>query len=682
MSNTITQKSYYAPPLNRFRIVVRIFLNFIIATGLLLLLLTVFPSLGVLKTIYNTIWLILLLVALQVMIWPLLIHSFMSLFKKIPASILLFIFPLFSLILPAFIIMIADWLSPGLQVNGFGSALVIALFMSIIGLIFSSLFSSDDEVVIFRWLLKRNRPVISQEDLGKPGIIFLEIDGLSAQVLRDAMGKGKSPIMKHWLARGSHKMVTWETDLSSQTSAAQAGILHGNNFAIPAFRWYDKTKNEIVVSSSINDVSVLEKQLSDGKGLLCNGGTARGCLFSGDASHVLMTASRAMDVTSADLQTYYLNPSNMLKTFLMMVWDWFLEKKAAWSQTLRNEKPRIKRGGIYFLLRSCMTVLLKDFSLFALKGDMYSGVPYAYVTLAGYDEVSHHSGVQRSDSLEVLRKLDRELGKLERIAQDTSRKYHLVVLSDHGHTQGATFSERYKEKLEDVVSRLVHTPGKEYRITGYKTSHESAYYINAALKDYKFSNSPAFHRLRNTLSGNQQVKIGKGEDDDVIVLASGNMGLIYFPRIDHRVTLEELIKDFPGLLSGLVEHPGIGFVMLSSTQTGTVVVGKRGKIYLDSGRIEGENPLTDYGPLTFSSLVREDSFPNAPDILIMSTYWKDTDEVAAFEELVSSHGGVGGAQSRPFILYPVKFELGTDNIEGAEAVYKIFKRWTSLVQRP
>jgi hypothetical protein len=94
-----------------------------------------------------------------------------------------------------------------------------------------------------------------------------------------------------------------------------------------------------------------------------------------------------------------------------------LEKKAAWSQRLRNEKPRTNRGGIYFILRSLMTVLLRDFSFFALKRDMYSGVPYVYVTLAGYDEVSHHSGIKRPDTLEVLRKLDREFGKLEQVAR-------------------------------------------------------------------------------------------------------------------------------------------------------------------------------------------------------------------------------------------------------------------------
>ena len=128
---------------------------------------------------------------------------------------------------------------------------------------------------------------------------------------------------------------------------------------------------------------------------------------------------------------------------------------------------------------------------------MHSGVPYIYVTLAGYDEVSHHSGVERPDTLEVLRKLDRGFGDLEKVARNAARKYKFVVLSDHGHTQGATFKDRYGEGLEDVVRRFVNDSDNKYLVAGYGTKHESAYYIDAAFGNYKFSNSTLGQRIRN-----------------------------------------------------------------------------------------------------------------------------------------------------------------------------------------
>jgi putative membrane protein len=518
----------------------------------------------------------------------------------------------------------------------------------------------------------------------KPGIVFLEIDGLGSKVLKDAMKLGKTPNMKCWADSGTHQLISWDSDLSSQTSAAQAGILHGNNFGVPAFRWYDKGEQKIIVSSSINDISQLEKQLSDGKGLLSNGGSAIASLLSGDASRVLMTASRVFDMTSDDRKAYYayfLNPYNMVRSFSFMLWDWVLEKKAAWSQKLRNEKPRINRGGIYFILRSAMTILLRDFSLFALKRDMNAGVPYIYVTFAGYDEVSHHSGTGRPDTLEVLRKLDREFGKLEKVARHAARQYEFVVLSDHGHTQGATFKDRYGESLVDVVRSFVKESGKEYNVVGYGTKHEGAYYIDAAFRDYPFSNSILGKRIMNRVSRNQQYIVGKEAENNIVVLASGNLGLISFTTVTHRLTLEEIMDEFPNLLHGLVEHPGLGFVMVHSSQKGAVALGKKGMMNLSTGFVEGDNPFMDYSPLTPQHLLRTDGFTNAPDILVVSTYWKNVDEVASFEDQVASHGGTGGEQSKPFILYPTKFQLGVNRIIGAEAVYKVFKRWTDEVQK-
>ena len=77
-----------------------------------------------------------------------------------------------------------------------------------------------------------------------PGILFLEIDGLGLPVLRRAIRDGTTPNMARWLAEGSHRLLEWETDLSSQTGASQAGILLGDNDDIPAFRWVDKATGQ------------------------------------------------------------------------------------------------------------------------------------------------------------------------------------------------------------------------------------------------------------------------------------------------------------------------------------------------------------------------------------------------------------------------------------------------------
>ena len=46
---------------------------------------------------------------------------------------------------------------------------------------------------------------------------------------------------------------------------------------------------------------------------------------------------------------------------------------------------------------------------------------------------------------------------------------------------------------------------------------------------------------------------------------------------------------------------------------------------------------------------------HAPDLLLISQYDPELGEVAAFEELIGSHGGLGGPQTEPFILHPAEW---------------------------
>lgn len=665
----------------RLRTILRMVLSFFITAALLFLIIRLFPGLGYIQGISTALLVILLLAAVQALLWPLLLRAVLALTYKISPAIMFISMPVLSVLLSAVFIETSNQLSADFQVYSFGAALLIALLLTIAQLVLSAVFAYDDEGIILRRTLRRiGAKAISKDDIGKPGIIFLEIDGLGEKVLRKAMAMGKMPTLKRWLDSGSHKLVGWDSDLSSQTMAAQAGILHGNNYGVVAFRWYVKGKNKVIDAAALKDVAQLEKQLSDGNGLMSHGGVTRASLFSGDASSVLITGSRVFEETSADLRSYYLNPSSFLRTLALLVWDWILEKRAAWGQALRKEEPRVKRGGVYFLIRSVVAVWLRDFSVFTLRGDLYAGVPYAYATLAGYDEVAHHSGIMRPDALEILRKLDREFRKLEMTAADAPRKYKFVVLSDHGQTQGATFRQRYGETLEEVVSRLLREGGNTPSVAVYRTKHEGVYHIDAAFKDYHISETAAGSQVYDTILQSGRENMEKDAAVDVVVAASGNFGMVYFPAFEQRAGMEELEAKYPGLLSGLVEHPGIGFIVTRSKLRGPVALGKKGKLYLSTGEVEGQDPLGDYAPLTLQQLARGDSFPDTPDVMVMSTYWKDADEAAAFEELVGSHGGAGGEQSRPFILYPSEFDIGTDKIAGAEAVYKILKGWTDKVR--
>jgi hypothetical protein len=141
------------------------------------------------------------------------------------------------------------------------------------------------------------------------------------------------------------------------------------------------------------------------------------------------------------------------------------------------------------------------------------------------------------------------------------------------------------------------------------------------------------------------------------------------------VTLEWIEDHHPALVPALRDHPGIAFLMVRSEEQGALAIGQLGTHRLRDGHVDGDDPLAPFGPNAADHLRRTDGFPHCPDVMINSTYWADTQEVAAFEELVGSHGGMGGPQSHPFVLHPAELPWPGQPVVGPERVHRLFRSW-------
>src|SRR4029450_7665044 len=135
----------------------------------------------------------------------------------------------------------------------------------------------------------------------------------------------------------------------------------------------------------------------------------------------------------------------------------------------------------------------------------------------------------------------------------------------------------------------------------------------------------------------------------VVVLGSGNLGLIYMMEDARRLPREGLEDRHPRLIPELRSHPHVGWILVRSAERGAVVLGARGEHYLEEERVEGEAPLAPFSPTAAKHLLRTDGFPHVADIMVGSFYDPDFDEGCAFEELISFHGGIGCPPTRPFI---------------------------------
>ncbi len=330
---------------------------------------------------------------------------------------------------------------------------------------------------------------------------------------------------------------------------------------------------------------------------------------------------------------------------------------------------------------------MRDLTTALLMADIVEGVPVSYATFVGYDEVAHHSGIREDDALAVLKRHDHQLARLELAATQSPRPYHLVVLSDHGQTQGAPFRQRYGETLEQVVQGAlargeVHAPaavdegwgdmGAVLADAGQEPGFGGRV-VARVTRSRSVEGTVALGPNREALA--ERSESAQASEKEAVVLVSGGLGLVYLPQSAERLTLEQITDAHPHLLDSLTAHPGVGFVMVRSDGQGALVIGAAGKRNLADDSVEGDDPLAHFDATAAEHLRRHDRFPHCPDILVNCMYDPDSDEVAPFVEFMGSHGGLGGPQTRPFAVVPSEWSGPASPIVGVEAMHGELRDW-------
>lgn len=662
---------------------------------------------------------------LSALVWPLLVRALLL----VPALVLgLLVFFLNGSLL---------WLALSLVPYGQGSAdpemaVVVAAAMSAASSATSTALAIRDDSAYRRRLarlaVRRLRRGGAPRHPDTPGVVFVQLDGVGHQLLREAVaadrprgsregstghdhqhgnGQGNEqgnehayehspdaarPLMPTVAAmyHRTHRLTRWRTDFSSQTGASQLGILHGSNEDVPAFRWYEKATGEVMVSNRPSGAAELQRRAVErtgDRGLLALDGASRGNLFSGGASQLALVVSAAGrrdrgNRSRAGYFAYFSDPGNATRTAVSFVAEVAREIGQSTRARLRGDRPRVGRGGLYPFIRAFATVVQRDVVVAAVLGDILSGRSAVYADLVAYDEVAHHSGPRGDDARKVLRRLDRSLAMIAKAAEHAPRPYHLVLLSDHGQSEGETFRDAYGLRLEDLVRAGCGLPVPR-RAGSTPSGAEARATARAAL--HRPEDSP--------LEAERKPPKGAGP----IVLASGNLGLVSFPEVPERMSMEQIDERHPALLRTLFDHPGVGFVLVHSERYGPVALGSGGAQHrLATGEIvEGAqgagDPLAPYGPHAAGTVRRTAAFPNSPDIMVNSVVDPGTGAVHAFEDQIGSHGGLGGEQGNAFLLSPREFSAPTgppdavaagagDTAEpaepvGAERVHEVLSGW-------
>ncbi|MDR7084077.1 uncharacterized membrane protein YvlD (DUF360 family) [Arthrobacter ginsengisoli] len=573
----------------------------------------------------------------------------------------------------ALIMYVAIRLVPGIESTAW-TALVATWVSAVVGTVISwaTTAGTDDGLITSLAGRARRRQTVTDPEVD--GVLFVQLDGVPFPVLQWAVQSGAVPHLRRWLASGDYTFREWTPQLPCTTPASQLGILHGTVDGIPAFRWYDRELNRVLVANRPADARVIEDRHSTGRGLLCDDGVSISNLFTGDAPRSLMTMSR-VEVRRGSTQTrrafawFFTSPNGFMRSLTRTVGEILKERWQARRQRKRDLDPRVQRDWTFAVLRAVTNGLLRDLNTALVAEELRRGTRSIYVDYVDYDEIAHHAGMFRPESLAALDGLDRTLGSLAELAGSAPRRYRLVVLSDHGQSQGTPFADRYGQTLAGLCAELMDedVQNVDASVEGLGRADSIAGDIAAGGMSGKLA-----ARADEELAKAQQTSApGEAAEEPIVVLGSGNLGLVYV-RGDRRRTLQDLEREWPALVPGLAGHPGVGFVAGIDEDGQAWAIGSRGRHNISSGAVDGADPLAVFGPHAARMLRRALLLPEAPDLYVNSAVDPVTHDVAAFEGLVGSHGGLGGWQDRALLLGPADLMTGLpERIEGADRLHRV-----------
>jgi hypothetical protein len=317
------------------------------------------------------------------------------------------------------------------------------------------------------------------------------------------------------------------------------------------------------------------------------------------------------------------------------------------------------------MLRALTNGLLRDLNTALVAEEMRRGTKAIYVDYVDYDEIAHHAGLSRPESLAALDGLDRVLEALETLAAVAPRRYHIVALSDHGQSQGKSFEDRHGLTLGDLCAELMSE-----QVSSIDGAVEGWGRAESVVGDV--SGTGGVGRLATRADDRLKRNYDeRGRDEDApVVLGSGNLGLLYL-RQPSRLHLNEIERRWPHLVPGLASHPGVEFVAGVDEHGEPWAIGAPGRRNLLTDEVIGGDPLARLAEHAGRVLCRAVLMPEAPELYVNSVVDPTTLDVAAFEGLVGAHGGLGGWQDRAVLLVPRGLEgCLPQRVEGADVLHQ------------
>lgn len=533
--------------------------------------------------------------------------------------------------------------------------------------------------------LNRLKLPLSTVERRRRGFILLQIDALSHIDVQRAIEAGHMPHLRKMLGT-THRLSRWRCGVPSDTAAIQCSFMYGNRSNIPGFYWFDKRKRAPVICSWPMDMAAVEAENAAGRaGLFRHGSVYTGMASGG--------AQRAVFTTSALGKTRFPPKLTGLDVFLLLALNpWRLGRAVVLTaaeiliELVEQAMARFRRRyvapeGIFPLTRAFTHVFFREMATLGIRLDIFRGVPAIYANYIGYDEVGHHLGPTGGPAYRTLKALDRQVRDIERtINYASTRHYDLYVMSDHGMTESLPFHHLYGETLAQFIAGHGVRPAKAAELDTRPLRDEATL---KQMQEFSADIGPRTRGLTQFLvdramrtamrigTGPLQAGLADQSDAPLLAIYSSALANVYFVDVPHRMERTEIEERSPGLLRALVEHPGVGIVLVTEGNS-TLIVTDNSVIDLENCADEDIQFLSLYDspPLVKEQLMLLSRMRCAGDILVFGAY--DGHMVVNFEDHCGAHGGLGGRQMFPFMMSPADVADAFDNVTDAVQLHPFF----------
>jgi endonuclease/exonuclease/phosphatase family metal-dependent hydrolase len=490
------------------------------------------------------------------------------------------------------------------------------------------------------WLSRLLRLPVSEGSPTRPGLVLVQVDGLSQPQLEKALERGELPFLQRLLEREHYAVHAHYSGLPSTTPAVQAELFYGRKGTVPAFSFREHESRQVVRMYETEAATRMEAQhAAEGGEPLLAGGSAYADNFTGGAaeSHFcpssmgwgpMLRAANPVVVGAfvlANLYSFLRVGALMVMELGLALYDFF--RGVNGGQDFVKELKFIPT-------RVAISILLRELCVIGGKIDISRGLPIIHMNFLGYDEQAHRRGPGSLFAHWTLQGIDDAIARLWRAANRAERRHYEVwIYSDHGQLEVQPYEQLRGYSLETAVEQALEALG-------------------AAGHRVRLKDSGGIQTQRVALLGGQQtqrlfsrlgVSLEPEEDLHPVVAALGPVGHIYFPR--HLVG-----TDRAALARELVHAHGVPAV-LTVTAPGQV------RAYTTDGELElpgeraallgAEHPFLDAAG---EELVTLCEHPDAGELVALG--WREGASPLTFAEENGAHAGAAPDETNGFALLP------------------------------